>query len=78
MENFKLDGRDFIELCNLLKVTGWCESGGLAKVLIGDGQVKVDGKVELRKRCKIRQGQIVEFEGKKVTINSNDKISRKI
>jgi ribosome-associated protein len=68
MQQFKLEGHEFIELCNLLKVTGLCESGGLAKLLIGDGQVKVDGKIELRKRCKIRQGQIVEFEGKKLTI----------
>ena len=55
-------------LNNLLKVTGFCESGGLAKIMIGDGQVKVDGKVELRKRCKIRTGQMVEYEGQKVTV----------
>lgn len=68
MEIFELEDREFIELNNLLKVTGLCESGGLAKILIGDGQVKVDGKTELRKRCKIRTGQIVEFEGQKVTV----------
>ena len=68
MENFELEGREFIELNNLLKITGLCESGGRAKVLIADGQVKVDGKVEQRKRCKIRQGQIVEFEGQQVTV----------
>ncbi len=68
MEIFELEDREFIELNNLLKVMGFCESGGLAKILIGDGQVKVDGKTELRKRCKIRTGQIVEFEGQKVTV----------
>jgi len=68
MEIFELEGRDFIELNNLLKITGLCESGGRAKVLIAEGQVKVDGKVELRKRCKIRQGQVVGFEGQKVSI----------
>ena len=68
MENFELDDHEFIELCNLLKVTGLCESGGLAKVLIGEGLVKVDGNIELRKRCKIRQGQVVEFDEKKVTV----------
>lgn len=68
MESFELDGREFIELCNLLKVTGMCESGGRAKSLIADGLVKVDGKVELRKRCKIRQGQIIELGNTKVTI----------
>lgn len=68
MEIFELEGREFIELNNLLKVTGLCESGGLAKILIGDGQVKVDGKTETRKRCKIRTGQVVDFEGQQVTV----------
>ena len=68
MEIFELDGREFIELNNLLKVTGFCESGGLAKIMIGDGQVKVDGNVELRKRCKIRIGQVVEFNAQSVMI----------
>ena len=68
MEIFELEDHEFIELNNLLKVTGLCESGGLAKILIGDGQVRVNGKVELRKRCKIRTGQVVEFESQKVTV----------
>ncbi len=41
-----------------------CNTGGMAKGAITEGQVKVDGKVELRKGAKIRPGQIVEFEGK--------------
>ena len=68
MEKFKLDGREFIELNNLLKVQSWVESGGRAKVLIGEGQVKVNGKVELRKRCKIQSGMIVEFMEQKVEV----------
>ena len=68
MEIFNLEGHDYIELCNLLKFTGWCESGGRAKTVIGEGQVKVDGQVETRKRCKIRQGQRVEFGGQFVVV----------
>ena len=68
MEIFELEDREYIELNNLLKITGLCESGGRAKVLIADGQVTVDGKTELRKRCKIRTGQVVEFEGQVVTV----------
>lgn len=68
MEDFELESRDFIELDNLLKVTGLCESGGRAKSLIADGCVKVDGKVELRKRCKLRKGQQVEFDGQLIRI----------
>jgi len=68
MENFELEGREFIELNNLLKVTGLCESGGLAKKLIADGLVTVDGEVELRKRCKIRAGQQVAFGEDQITV----------
>ncbi|NOR51124.1 MAG: RNA-binding protein [Gammaproteobacteria bacterium] len=68
METFDLEGHEYIALNDLLKVEGLCESGGMAKSVIADGLVKVDGEVELRKRCKIRSGQIVEFSGEKVTI----------
>jgi len=69
MQQFELEGREFIELNNLLKITGLCESGGRAKVLISEGQVKVDDKVELRKRCKIRTGQVVEFSNQQVQVS---------
>lgn len=65
---FALDGHEFIELHNLLKVTGLCDSGGMAKVLVGEGLVTVDGVTELRKRCKIRSGQIVEYKGQKIIV----------
>ncbi len=68
MEIFELDGHEYIELNNLLKTTGLSESGGRAKVVIAEGQVKVDGEVELRKRCKIRTGQVVEYQGQQVTV----------
>ena len=68
MEEFKLEGNKFIELNHLLKVMGLCASGGAAKALIAKGRVRVDGNVELRRRCKIRKGQIVEFEGHKIIV----------
>jgi ribosome-associated protein len=68
MEEFSLEGREFIELNNLLKIKGLCASGGMAKVVISEGLVTVDGNVELRKRCKIRAGQVVEFEGRKIAV----------
>lgn len=67
-ELFELEGNDFIELNNLLKITGLCESGGRAKTLIADGQVKVDGVIELRKRCKVRKGQQVEYDGQVINV----------
>lgn len=68
MQQFELDGKEFIELHNLLKITGMCNSGGQAKLLIAEGMASVDGKVETRKRCKIRAGQYVEFNGEMVTV----------
>jgi ribosome-associated protein len=54
---------EFIELFKLLKVTGLCESGGMAKCAVSESAVKVDGQIELRKACKIRKGQRVEYGG---------------
>lgn len=56
---FTLKG-EFIELCNLLKLTGIADSGGQGKAMVADGLVKVDGKPESRKTAKIRAGQVVE------------------
>ena len=70
MLEFNLEGHEYIELNNLLKVVGLVESGGLAKTLIAEGMVKVDGVVELRKRCKIRPGQLVEFQAESVKVEA--------
>jgi ribosome-associated protein len=70
MEEFKLENSEFIQLCDLLKAVDWCDTGGQAKIVISEGQVKVDLKVETRKRCKIRIGQIVEFAGQQVRVIS--------
>ncbi len=68
MIEFELTGNDYIELNNLLKATGLCESGGIAKLLIADGLVMVDGEVELRKRRKIRAGQTVEMNCQQIVV----------
>ena len=75
MEEFNLGNNEFIELNNLLKVMGLCDSGGIAKTVIADGRVRVNGNVELRKRCKVRKGQLVEFEGHKIIIKGNQENS---
>ena len=68
MVEFSLGGRSNIALHNLLKVEGLCESGATAKQVISEGLVSVDGQVELRKRCKIKAGQCVEFDKQKVNV----------
>ena len=53
--------RDHIELNQLLKLAGLCDSGGMGKTIVASGAVMVDGVIELRKTCKIRAGQIVRI-----------------
>ena len=56
--DFQLEG-EYVELNQLLKLVGVCDSGGAGKQLVATGAVRVDGEVELRKTCKIRAGQVV-------------------
>jgi ribosome-associated protein len=56
---FDLD-RDHVELNQLLKLVGVCDSGGAGKALVASAAVRVDGAVELRKTCKIRAGQMIQ------------------
>jgi ribosome-associated protein len=67
METFEIK-EDIILLNQLLKALNWCESGAQANAAIDDGLVKVNGKVELRKRNKLVKGTIVEFDGNKVKL----------
>ncbi len=57
--DFELD-RDYIELNQLLKLAGLCDSGGAGKQLVASGAVRVDGLREQRKTATIRAGQAVQ------------------
>ncbi len=59
---------DYIELCNLLKLTGIADSGGRGKIMVAEGLVTVDGQPEQRKTAKIRAGQVVECMGQTITV----------
>lgn len=65
---FKLDGSEYIELKNLLKVTLLCETGAEAKTVISEGLVTVDGQIETRKSCKIKSGQVVGYKTKEIKV----------
>jgi ribosome-associated protein len=67
---FHLDG-EYVELNQLLKLVGICDSGGAGKMLVASGDVKVDGKVELRKTCKIRSGQTVSLGDIRIQVLAN-------
>lgn len=61
---------EFIELNQLLKLAGLCDSGGAGKMLVASGAVMVDGHVESRKTCKIRQGQTVRVGDTAIRVQS--------
>lgn len=68
MPEFKLKHSDFIQLNDLLKVLHLVGTGGEANIRIASGEVLVNGEVELRKRKKLRVGDIVTFGGEEVVI----------
>jgi ribosome-associated protein len=59
---------EFVELNQLLKLVGICDSGGAGKMLVASGDVSVDGKVELRKTCKVRAGQTVSLHDIRIKV----------
>lgn len=65
--DFPLD-REFVELNQLLKLVGVCDSGGAGKQIVASGAVSVDGDVELRKTCKIRAGQVVRLDDVEIRV----------
>ena len=71
MEVVKLrEGEDFIKLGQAMKKAGFVASGLDAKILIQDGQVKVNGEVDTRRGKKLYDGDTFEFEGETVKIES--------
>lgn len=59
---------EHIQLDQLLKAAGLVGSGGEAHAAVEAGQVRVDGKVESRKRAKLRVGQKVALGGETVEL----------
>jgi len=67
--DFHLRG-EFVELNQLLKLTGVCDSGGAGKALVAEGAVSVDGQVESRKTAKIRAGQVVTVGDVRISVQA--------
>ena len=68
MLEFNLSGQDHITLTNLLKIMHLVGTGGEANLHIVDGEVTVNGAVEIQKRKKLRAGDTVVFQGKTIVI----------
>lgn len=61
---------DYIKLGQALKLAGLVESGVDAKVVIQDGLVKVNGRVETQRGKKLVDRDEVSFDGKSFVIRS--------
>ena len=59
---------EFIKLEALLKFAAMCASGGEAKNVIADGLVSVNGEVCTMRGKKIHPGDMVNFDGKELTV----------
>jgi ribosome-associated protein len=60
--------REPVELYKILKFEGLVSTGGEAKLLIGDGQVTVNGEIETRRRRKMLSGDVIEFRGDRLEL----------
>ena len=52
---------EYIQLIHLLKAVSIANSGGQAKLMVEDGEVKRNGEVEMRKRAKLIPGDVIEI-----------------
>lgn len=59
---------EYIELIKLLKATHIAESGAMAKILVENREVRRNGEIEIRKRAKIRRGEVIEVGGQSIRI----------
>jgi len=73
--DFRLE-REFVQLNQLLKLTGLCDSGGAGKAMVAAGGVSVDGRAESRKTCKIRAGQIVTLGDVRISVLAAEESTR--
>lgn len=61
---------DYIKLGQALKAAGLVDAGAEAKVVIQDGLVRVNGEIEIQRGKKLVAGDIVDYNGEKIKIES--------
>ena len=61
-------GENGIRLGQLLKLAGLVESGGAAKLLLGTGEVAVNGVTESRRGAALKAGDVVTCQGERIRL----------
>ena len=69
MESIRIKD-EFIKLGQALKLAGLVDSGIMAKEVIQDGRVSVNGETDTRRGRKLYPGDTFSFEGKTVQVES--------
>jgi ribosome-associated protein len=64
---FSLDS-EYIQLNQLLKLTGFASTGAEASLYVDQSLVKCNGVIELRRRYKVKKGDSVEFKGQQIQV----------
>ena len=67
VERIKIDS-EFIRLQDLLKLSGVCATGGMAKVVIQNGEVLVNGEVCTMRGKKMRAGDRARFDNTEIEV----------
>jgi ribosome-associated protein len=61
-----------VELYKILKFEGLADSGAQAKMIIDEGLVHVNAEVETRRRRKIVGGDVIEFDGYRLSLSASE------
>ncbi len=72
-ETIKID-TEFIKLQDLLKLGGVVDTGGMAKSVIQNGEVLVNGEVCTMRGKKMRDGDIAEFDGFTLSVQAENSL----
>ncbi len=67
---------DFIKLDAFLKFSALAETGGEAKMMIRDGQVRVNGETCTQRGKKLRDGDTVGVNGQSLTVREEKNVGR--
>lgn len=57
-----------IRLGQLLKLAGVVDDGAMARMVVENGEVTVDGEVVVRRGTQVRPGQTVTYAGESLTV----------
>lgn len=59
---------DSLRLDQFLKLNALAETGGRAKLMIQNGEVRVNGEIETRRRRKLKAGDVIEAAGERFVV----------